>query len=483
MPKKLSAVLLLLLTTAAAGQTPVPATASIEGIVVKKGTTEPLSNVDLELSRVEGTATAPLGAGVAEAFAAILYNTNEGLPAGGATPPAILAPEVRYGKTGADGKFVFKDLKEGKYRLAAVRVGDAFYPVEYGQRDLRQRGLSFPVGAGEAKKDMKLEMPLTGVITGRVVDEDRQPMGHVVVMALEAEFRAGERNVYIERTVLTDEHGDYRIYWLGPGEYYVAALVEDPQRRSIDMAPTSPPGRTRARQRATSPVVTRQVLADGSVIEEAYGVVYYGGVVDLRNATPVAVRSGETFAGADIPMGAGKMPASHIHGVVIVGESGQPAVGAQVLAIPRQQRPNALVLFGKTNSVGEFDLAGALLDEYVLTAAANSTMTTAGIVPGLPPAGAPPIGGFVSSVGYVVVDVGNSDATGVRIITTSGIPVSGQVMIEGRSARDAEASLARMNIGLTRSPDLMGMPDPLMWPPPPPPGTPPPAVRHSEMGR
>jgi len=483
MPKSFCVVLLLALTTVAAAQAPIPATASIDGVVVKKGTTEPLSNVDLELSRVEGTAAAPLGPGVADAFAAILYSTSQGLPAQGATPPAILAPEVKYGKTGVDGKFTFKDLKEGKYRLAAVKGGGDYYPVEYGQRDLKQRGLSFPVGAGEGKKDVKLEMSLTGVITGRVVDEDRQPMGHVVVMALTAQFQAGERKAYIERTVLTDEHGDFRLYWLGPGTYYVAATFEEPQRRTIEMQPTSPPGRTLARHRATSPVITRQVLPDGSVIEEVYGVVYYGGGVDLRNAAPVEVRSGETFAGADIPMGAGKMRAQHIRGTVINGETGLPAAGAEILAIPRQERPNALVLFGTTSPTGAFDLAGALPDQYVLTATANSTVTTAGIVSGPVPAGVTLIGGFTSSVGYSPVDVGNSDATGIRIVTTSGFTVSGQVVIEGKSSRDAESDFARMNIGLVRYPDLIGMPGPFMPLPPPPPGTPPPAVRPPGNGQ
>src|SRR6187549_3619053 len=207
---KISAVLVLLVTTCIiAAQAPIPATASIDGIVVRKGTTEPLSNVDLELSRVEGTAAAPLGPGVAEAFTSILYSTSQGLPATGSTPPAILAPEVKYVKSGTDGRFTFKELKEGKYRLAAVRVGDVYFPAEYGQRDIKQRGLNFPVGAGEAKKDLKIEMGLTGVITGRVVDEDRQPMSHVVVMALVAEYHAGDRNVYIQRTVLSDENGDY----------------------------------------------------------------------------------------------------------------------------------------------------------------------------------------------------------------------------------------------------------------------------------
>src|SRR6185436_15010432 len=149
--------------------------------------------------------------------------------------------------------------------------------VEFGQRDLMQRGLSFPIAAGEAMKDVKLEMTPTGAISGRVVDEDGQPMGHVLVMALTATEGGGGLKPEIERVVLTDERGEYRIYWLGPGKYHVAAVYEDPQRRTMELAPQGPPARTITRERATSPVVIRQLLPDGTAIEEAYGVVYLGG--------------------------------------------------------------------------------------------------------------------------------------------------------------------------------------------------------------
>jgi len=349
------------LVSTAGAQQPVAMPSSIEGIVVRIGTNEPIAGADLELSRVEGTSAAPLNRGVAEAFASILYSTSQGLPAAGATPPPLLAPEVKYGKTGEDGKFIFKDLKEGKYRLVAVRNGGVYYPAEYGQRNLKQRGINFPVAAGEAKRDLRIEMTPTGVIAGRVIDEDGQPMGHVVVMALTAQFQAGDQRAYIERTVLTDEHGDYRIYWLGPGRYYVAAVYEDPRRRTINMAPTAPPGRTLERHRATSPVISRQVMPDGSVIEEAYGVVYFGGTTDSRAATQVDVRAGETFPGADISMGVGKKATHHIRGMV-VRETGEAASGAQVLAVPRQYGPNALVLTGRANDKGQFDLAGAFAE-------------------------------------------------------------------------------------------------------------------------
>jgi hypothetical protein len=459
----------------AAAQQPVLPQSSIEGIVVKTGTNEPIAGADLELSRVEGTSSAPLNPGVAEAFVSILYSTSQGLPAAGATPPPLLAPEVRYGKTGGDGKFIFKDLKEGKYRLVAVRGGGTFYPAEFGQRDLKQRGLNFPLAAGQAKKDLRIEMTPTGVIAGKVVDEDGLPMGHVVVMALIAQFQAGDQRAYIERTVLTDEHGDYRIYWLGPGRYYVAAVYEDPRRRTINMAPTAPPGRTLERYRATSPVITRQVLPDGNVIEEAYGVVYFGGTTDPRAAALVEVRAGETFPGADISMGVGKKATHHIRGVV-VRETGEPANGAQILAIPRQYGPNALVLTGRANDKGEFDLAGAFAEAYILTATSFANLTTAGTVTGITPANALLVGYYTDSVGYIALDAGDSDANNIRIVGSSGITVPGTVVIEGKLTTDAAADLAKMNIDFDRDPDLIAMPPPSAQRPPPPPGTPRPAV-------
>src|SRR6516162_4021139 len=101
-----------------------PPPSSIEGIVVRQGTNEPLGGVDLELSRVEGTSAAPLAPGVAQNFASLLNYNGPGLPATtGANPPPLLAPEVKYASTSNDGRFTFKDLKEGKYRLTAVRGG------------------------------------------------------------------------------------------------------------------------------------------------------------------------------------------------------------------------------------------------------------------------------------------------------------------------------------------------------------------------
>jgi len=120
------------------------------------------------------------------------------------------------------------------------------------------RGLNFPVREGQSIKDARLEMAPTGTITGQVLDADGQPMGHVSVMALEPLMQNGRRYLAIMEAGHTDERGEYRLFWLSPGRYYVAARVEDFQRRNVPMY-VIPPGRGGMNERASAPVVWKWV--------------------------------------------------------------------------------------------------------------------------------------------------------------------------------------------------------------------------------
>jgi hypothetical protein len=457
----LSLVVFLLVATRFHSQD-VVATASIEGVVVQAGTNTPISGVDVELSRVEGTAAAPAFPGSSEAFAGIISGAAGPGGLAGPTPPPSIAPEIRYAKSGADGKFSFTGLKEGKYRMVGMRIGGAFYPAEFGQRDLRGRGLNFPLAAGEAKKDLRLEMQGTSVVTGRVLDDDGQPMGHVVVMGLTQEYRQGELRLYIDRQVLTDANGDYRLYWLSAVPHVVAAVYEDPSRRSINLLPYGPPGRGGARNRATSPAVVRRVLADGSDVEHAYGVTYYPSVADPRSARLLDLKPGEVLAGIDISMGAAKTRSQRIRGTVINGATGQPAPNARVLAIPTAWSANSLVLTATADQNGAYELRGAVPTHYLLTAAAS---TPNQFDPGLPPALVAQLQANVpAQVGYLPLDMGSTTLENVRIITIAAIKATGRVSIEGRPPGD-DPDLTRITVGLTRIPDLLGMPEPLIQPP------------------
>jgi hypothetical protein len=466
----LFAVFALFLRQAQQTQQPEPpATASLEGVVVKVGTNEPIPGVDVELSRVEGTARSPVLPNVMDAFA----NALSGGGPGGQSPPPLLAPEIRYARTSDDGKFAFKDLKEGKYRLAAARIGGTYYPAEYGQRDVRGRGVNIPLGVDQAMRNVRVEMAPTSAISGRILDEDGEPLGHVTVMALDPQYRQGQPRLYVERSVQSDEHGVYRLYWLGPGPHVVAAVIEDPRRRNRDLN-ERPPGRTSASYRASAPVITRRVAADGTVTEETSAVVYYPSILDSRSARVISLRPGETADGLDISMGVGRTPSYHIRGVVIDGVTGQPAKGAEVLAIPKEWRPNAHALSATADSNGVFDLAGAVTDSYVLTASAAPNPQQVNLTPDLLAAVSAAglnlsqlLGTAPSQIAYMSLEVGGTNMDNVRVVTNPGVTIPGRVSIEGPPG-DTPVDLSKMTVAPTRDPDLILVPGPLMPLPPQP---------------
>src|ERR1043165_6705053 len=84
--------------------------ASIEGVVLRSGTGEPLSRAEVKLSRV---------ASGDENF----FSEGNGDRAGGGLPSIL---------TESDGKFLLKDIKPGQYRLVVNRNGYA--EQSYGQK-------------------------------------------------------------------------------------------------------------------------------------------------------------------------------------------------------------------------------------------------------------------------------------------------------------------------------------------------------------
>lgn len=420
-------------------------TASIEGVIVKLGTNEPIPGADLELIRREGTADAPLFPGFAEALSAFTAPNVQGPRLSNSTPPA-LSPEIQYVRSGDDGKFVFRNLKPGKYRLVAALADGAYHPAEYGQRDPRGNGMLLPVAQGQSVKDIRMEMALTGVITGRIFDGNGEPVAHAPVLAvftvplpLPIPFTA--------QVVLTDELGYYRLFWLPPGQYIVAATMVDADRRSL---PTfvSLPGRTTflaAERMGNAPI--RRSLPEGNLIEEATRAVYYGDVIDLEQARPIDLRSGGHVSGVDINVGVGRTEGRHVRGVVINGATGQRAAGVTVTVMPLAAPIGNGASTGTTDSTGAFDIPGifrgryAVFTQYLRNAA--TTPSTAGAI----------VGPADTTIAYAIpIEVGNANIESLSLVTVPPVNTKGRVIIEGRQPLEAAAELRKIRIAMVRIP-------------------------------
>src|SRR5262245_23866535 len=168
--------------------------ASVDGIVVKLGSGEPLPGVTVQLHPER--AQRELG------------------------PRDI---EFYTVKTGQDGKFVIGNVLPGEYRLIATRSNGGYVPAEYGQRSPTSEGAPFTITAGQKLNGIQLAMSPTGSISGRVYDREGDPVAHAQVNALRPIYRDGRRVLTIVQTVETNDRGEYRLFWLTPGRYYVSA--------------------------------------------------------------------------------------------------------------------------------------------------------------------------------------------------------------------------------------------------------------------
>ena len=128
--------------------------------------------------------------------------------------------DYRTGIADANGRFTFRDLTAGRYRVFAERQG--FLRGEHGRRVASGNGTPVWMVEGQPTR-ITIPMIATGVITGRVLDNGR-PMRNVIVRALRASFFDGQRSLASADTTTTDDLGEYRLFGLAPGNYYVSAV-------------------------------------------------------------------------------------------------------------------------------------------------------------------------------------------------------------------------------------------------------------------
>ena len=65
------------------------------------------------------------------------------------------------------------------------------------------------------------------IISGRVVDEFNEPVSKVYVRAQKASYVQGERVFSVVMETQTNDLGEYRLFGLVPGRYYISALHPD----------------------------------------------------------------------------------------------------------------------------------------------------------------------------------------------------------------------------------------------------------------
>jgi 5-hydroxyisourate hydrolase-like protein (transthyretin family) len=203
--------LLALVLWLALGATQQATNGSVEGHVFRSGTTEPIEGVRVSLT--DG--------------------------------PAALAAAF----TDKEGRFSFSAVVPGRYTVRIQRDGYlvsstnrppnvalALSPVEPAAAAAWNAGVlagqtatngvavaTVAIRAGEKVPGLAYFLIPGGTISGRVLDNLGRPAASASITALRLNYQEGRPAVFLVKTATTNDRGEYRMFWMEPGEYYIRA--------------------------------------------------------------------------------------------------------------------------------------------------------------------------------------------------------------------------------------------------------------------
>src|SRR5712671_5621759 len=136
---------------------------------------------------------------------------------------AVELPGGRGMLSDDSGIFDLTELPAGRYTLTVSKSG--FVSLSYGQRRPLQAGTPLQLADGQTLKGIEFQLPRGSVIGGRVLDEDGDAMPGVMVRVMRYQYQQGDRRLAPAGVGQTDDKGQYRVWGLMPGDYYVSAVA------------------------------------------------------------------------------------------------------------------------------------------------------------------------------------------------------------------------------------------------------------------
>ena len=138
----------------------------------------------------------------------------------------VSGPEIasKAAMTDGEGRYEFGDLPAGRFTLTTMKSG--YVTVQYGQTRPFESGKPIELAEAQLFDKAEIAMPRGSVITGRVLDEFGDPVADADVSALRSVWSNGRRRLQpTGRVAQTNDLGQFRLYGLPPGDYYVSATL------------------------------------------------------------------------------------------------------------------------------------------------------------------------------------------------------------------------------------------------------------------
>jgi hypothetical protein len=290
---------------------------------------------------------------------------------------AIAGPSIQ---TDTSGAFVLDAVEPGRYRLIAEKTG--YVTQAYGAKTGSVEGTILDLRYAANVADVTIAMAALGVVSGRVLDDQGEPLRASNVRVYRRGYSRGAATLVGVTATTSDQAGGFKLM-VPPGRYYVAAI---PPRH----AGTAPP-------------------------TERYVTTYYPNAIDSSATIPIEVSAGAVFPATDIWLAKSRV-------VTLRGRVVGDVVPQVVILTPRGQYTPQAAVTAEPDAQGVFAVE-AVAGRYTLVAASSTALAEV--------------------YGWTNVDVFDSDVDGVVVPTESLFTMRGSVrVIDG--SRSAPATGVRV---------------------------------------
>jgi hypothetical protein len=297
--------------------------------------------------------------------------------------------------TDASGRFSFGDVPPGRYAVVARR-DDYFASGGSGRQEAT---LVVTLEKKEHRSSVTLNLTPGSTISGRLIAPNGQPAAGIAVEAVQSSYdRMGRHTLTSAKSANTDDRGEYRIFWLAPGDYYVRVATQR----------TGAFGGRGNNRSQTPPRIS----------------TYYPGTDIFEAASVIRIRAEDSVSGIDFRY-AGAPTGYTISGTVDVTlptPAPQTGITTGVYLMPHRfsviENGVPIATPGATfnASGGPFEIHDVLPGVYDLYPFVRFTQPTAR---------------SLYYIGRVTVEVPGGDVSGVSVSIRPGVEIRGRVTVNG----------------------------------------------------
>jgi protocatechuate 3,4-dioxygenase beta subunit len=302
--------------------------------------------------------------------------------------------------TDSEGKFKIDGIRSSRYDMRVERNG--YLSKSYGQDNQGSSLTILTLKPAQHMTDLIFRLQRCAVISGRILDEDGEPAEGVTVELLGQSNSHGKVDTYSVQEQRTNDLGEYRLFDLRPGRYFVRAY---------------PSGHSWETMAGT--------VLDSSTLKSAggYASTYYPKASEIARASAIELKAGEEVSGIDVMLM--RQRTYKIRGRIFNSVSEHPGGNTTVGVVPQDSISSSYADIRRGSvkaSTGDFEINDVPNGRYTLFAEWRE--------------------GEYELEGSLPLEVSNASVDSVRVVINRGADIPGRVIVENKAAVPSEIMVA-----------------------------------------